>query len=304
MEIIDKLLSSPLFQEHPPVLLDIGASGEINAKWKLIAKHSICIAFDADEREFGYAVNESKGYKKIYLFNSLVADHTATAANFYLTHSPYCSSLLEPDHDSIANYNFGNLFQVTSTARMKTVQLPDALREIGVNKVDWFKTDSQGTDLRLFASLGEEALKRTLVAEFEPGIIDAYKGEDKLHGLMSFMDRHPFWMNDINVRGTQRISQYALRKQFQGYDGGQVNGLAFRNTPCWAEVSYFNSFGVDALHLNLRDHLLGWIFALIEGQHGFALDIALQGKERFGEAIFDFLAQTSAEAITGEASEA
>ena len=43
---------------------------------------------------------------------------------------------------------------------------------------------------------------------------------------------------------------------------------------------------------------------LIEGQHGFALDIALQGKERFGEAIFDFLAQTSAEAITGEASEA
>jgi len=301
VDIIDKLLSSPLLQDSPPVLLDIGASGEIHAKWKAIAKYSICIAFDADDREIGFAVNESKGYRKLYVYNSLVSEHASPAADFYLTKSPYCSSLLEPDHDSLGNWNFGDLFRVNSIARMKTVQLPEALREIGVHKIDWFKTDSQGTDLRLFASLGEEAMKRVLVAEFEPGIIDGYKGEDKLHGLMSFMDRHPFWMNDIHICGTQRISQSALRKQFSGYDGGQISGLPFRTTPCWAEVSYFNSFGAGALHLNLRDHLLGWIFALIEGQHGFGLDIALQGKERFGEAIFDFLAQTSAEKITGKA---
>jgi hypothetical protein len=299
VDIIDKLLSSPLLQEFPPVLLDVGASGEIHAKWKAIAKYSICVAFDADDRELGFAVNETKGYKKLYIFNSLVSERAEEQADFYLTKSPYCSSLLEPDHDSLANWNFGDLFRVDSVARMKTVQLPRALREIGVHKVDWFKTDSQGTDLRIFASLGEEAIKRTLVAEFEPGIIDGYKGEDKLHGLMSFMDGRPFWMNDINVCGTQRISQGALRKQFTGYDGGQLNGLPFRTSPCWAEVSYFNSFGPAASYLDLRDHLLGWIFALIEGQHGFALDIALQGKERFGEAVFDFLAQTSAEAITG-----
>ena len=71
MDIIDQILSCPLLLENPPVLLDIGASGEIHAKWKAIAKYSICIAFDADDREIGFAASESKGYRKLSVFNSL-----------------------------------------------------------------------------------------------------------------------------------------------------------------------------------------------------------------------------------------
>ena len=50
MKIIQKVLESVYFENKPPVLIDIGASGEINAKWKAIASYSVCIAFDADER--------------------------------------------------------------------------------------------------------------------------------------------------------------------------------------------------------------------------------------------------------------
>jgi hypothetical protein len=278
--------------EAPPVLLDVGASGEIHPKWQKIAKYSICIAFDADDREFGYTVNEAKGYRKLYVFNTLVTNSTTPEADFYLTRSPYCSSLLEPDHASLDRYNFGNLFEITKTVRLKTVHLQHALREIGIDKIDWFKTDSQGTDLRIFASLGEEITNRVLVAEFEPGIIDGYKGEDKLCNLMSFMDNRPFWMNDINICGVQRISKEALVDLSLRKVQPSLN---VRKSPCWAEVSYFNSFGVQACYLDLRDYLLGWIFALIEGQTGFALDIALQGKQRFGEPIFEILAQNSAD---------
>jgi len=298
VDIIEQVLGCPLLLDAPPVLLDIGASGEIHAKWKAIAKYSIGIAFDADDREIGYAVNESKGYRKLYVFNSLVTDGTTTDADFYLTRSPFCSSLLEPDHESLNRYNFGDLFEVDKTVRLKTVQLSNALREIGVNKIDWFKTDSQGTDLRLFASLGAEMTNRILVAEFEPGIIDGYKGEDKLCTLMSFMDNQPFWMNDLRICGTQRISQEAIYKRFPSYNGKTVDGLPFRTSPCWGEVSYFNAFGPDASYLDLRDYLLGWIFALIEGQYGFCLDIALQGKERFSEPIFELLAQNSVDLIS------
>ncbi len=293
MDIIDQILACPLLSAAPPVLVDIGASGEINPKWKAIAKYSICIAFDADDREIGYAVNESSEYRKLYVFNSLVSDRESAGADFYLTSSPYCSSLLEPDHQSLDKWNFGDLFHVNNIAKMKTVTLPTALREIGVSKIDWFKTDSQGTDLRLFSSLGEEGMRKTLMAEFEPGIIDGYKGEDKLHMLMSFMDKRPFWMNDIKICGTQRLSQEAIYKQFPGYNGKQAHGLPFRISPCWAEVSYFNQFGIEALYLDLRDFLLGWVFAVIDGQHGFALDIALQGKQRFNETFFDMLVQYS-----------
>lgn len=297
MTIIDEILESNFFADNPPMLLDIGASGKIHPKWQPIAKHSICIAFDADAREIGYAVNESKGYKKLYLFNNLVSNDALAEADFFLTRSPYCSSLLEPDHQSIAGYNFGDLFEVDRIVRLQTVQLTDALRSAGMSRIDWFKTDSQGTDLRLFQSLGDELMKRVLVAEFEPGIIDAYRGEDKLHAVMKFMDSQPFWMSDMKICGTQRISQGALKYSDQQHRGQVRSGMHLKIAPCWAEVSYFNSFGPEAVWLDQRDYLLGWIFTLIEGQHGFGLDIALQGKKRFQLPIFEQLAGYSVELI-------
>jgi len=66
MKIIDTILQSPIFLEQPPVLIDIGASGEINAKWRKIAPYSICLAFDPDTREFNITEEKNSGYKKIY----------------------------------------------------------------------------------------------------------------------------------------------------------------------------------------------------------------------------------------------
>jgi len=77
MTIIDEILESNYFTDNPPVLLDIGASTAIHPKWQPLARHSICIAFDADDREIGYAATASKGYKKLHLFNSLVSDGAA-----------------------------------------------------------------------------------------------------------------------------------------------------------------------------------------------------------------------------------
>ena len=86
--MIDRVLQRKEFQDNPPVLLDIGASGAIHRKWKAIAKYSIGIAFDADLREMNYAVKDSSGYRKLYVFNSVVTDQPATEMDFHLTKSP------------------------------------------------------------------------------------------------------------------------------------------------------------------------------------------------------------------------
>ena len=59
MKIIQAVLSSSHFENKPPVLIDIGASGEINKKWRPIAPYSICIAFDADDREFNVSEKQA-----------------------------------------------------------------------------------------------------------------------------------------------------------------------------------------------------------------------------------------------------
>lgn len=112
MKIIDTILSSQHFRNKPPVLIDIGASGEINAKWKKIAPYSICIAFDADDREFAVNENTASGYKKLLVINRIVTATDSAATDFYLTASPFCSSLLPPQLEKLQPWMFKSLFEV------------------------------------------------------------------------------------------------------------------------------------------------------------------------------------------------
>jgi hypothetical protein len=286
MNIIDTILSRREFSDNPPVLLDIGASGEIHPKWRRIARYSVCIVFDADQREMGYTVKESSGYRKLYVYNSIVAAEEQNEADFYLTKSPFCSSLLPPDRQSLEDWAFAGLFEVERTVRLKTTTLPQVLNDIGIDKIDWFKTDSQGTDLRLFNSLGEERINRVLVAEFEPGIIDSYRGEDKLWSLMAYMEKKPFWMTALDIIGSQRISPKNTAHRFSPLQNTFMHVL-LKRSPGWGEVSYLNTFKGDPSYLHKRDYLLGWVFSTVEGQHGFALEIAHEGIRRFSDSIFN-----------------
>jgi hypothetical protein len=284
MELIRKILSRPEFTENPPILVDIGASGAIHPKWRAIAPYSICIASDADDRDMGYSVNESSGYRKLFVYNSIITDFPVFDALFYLTSEPHCSSLLKPWTDRLKNWEFSDLFTVQRTMRLKTVTLPQVLSELGIDHVDWFKTDSQGIDLRLFKSLGDKIVDRVIVAEFEPGIMDAYEGEDKLWQVMQFMERHPFWMSGIIVKGSLRLKGNIITERF--HKGRGYLSACIRTAPGWGEATFMHTFEPGSQDFGIREYLLGWVFAVIERQPGFALEIALAGKERFRDPVF------------------
>jgi len=191
-KLAQKILTSKEVSAEPPILVDIGASGQIHPKWSLIAPYSICIAADADRREMEYSEKADSQYKKLYVIHRVVTETTSSEIDFYLTKSPYCSSSLPPDNDKLASWSFAELFQVEKIVKLPAAPLSSILHEMKIERIDWFKTDSQGTDLRLFASLPGELLAKILVAEFEPGILDAYQGEDKLWQVLAY------WKNDIS----------------------------------------------------------------------------------------------------------
>jgi len=275
MKIFETILQSDIFKKKPPVLIDIGASGEINAKWKMIAPYSVCIAFDADDREFKVSEETNKGYKKLITFNRLVFEKPSVDVSFHLTSSPFCSSLLQPDSSKLKKWSFAGLFDVVKEIKLPVITIEQALEQTGINYIDWFKTDTQGTDLRLFTSLPENLSRHILAVEFEPGIIDAYHGEDKLHTVMGVMDKDDFWLSSMKVKGTQRINPQYLN---------ELGGRVIRNSPCWAEVTYLR----QAMEtLTERDLLLLYVFALLENQPGFALEVADVGINKFKSSLFN-----------------
>jgi hypothetical protein len=102
------------------------------------------------------------------------------------------------------------------------------------------------------------------------------------------MDKQPFWMTSLNIKGSERIGRNSYASRLGKIDRRFLHAL-LKTSPGWGEVSYFNTFERDSPSLEKRDYLLGWVFAIIEKQYGFAMDIAVKGLQRFGDPIFEEL---------------
>ncbi|MCX6239063.1 MAG: hypothetical protein NTY07_16135 [Bacteroidia bacterium] len=280
MKILSKIFEHRVIMDKPPVLIDIGASGQLLENFKSFAKYSICLAFDADSRDMQFVEKESSCYKKLVVYNCIVTDTRKSQIDFYLTDSPYCSSTLCPDSQHLSNWNFWKLFEIKKKILLNARNLNEVLNEQSITYIDWFKTDSQGTDLRLFKNLDENIVNKIIVADFEPGFIDAYLTEDKLHSILAHMDKLPFWLSDCNVKGSQR-----LNKDLKQFYLKQNQKIDLKQSPGWAEISYFNNFKNCDFH-GKRELLLGCAFAIIKKQFGFALELAEIGKHKFNDAIF------------------
>jgi hypothetical protein len=281
--VISRILCNKEFEEKPPVLIDVGASGNHPMMWKEISRHCICIGFDADKRETDFGVYENDGYKKHYVINKIVADSSGEK-KFYLTKSPYCSSTLPPDTSALQPWYFAGLFEVQKIITLNSTDLLSVLASINIDYVDWFKTDSQGTDLRIFNSLGIDIIQNIIIAEFEPGMMDAYIGEDKLYTLMRYMEKLPFWITDMAVKGTQRVGQNIVNDNLAEFQKRYLF-LLQKKAPYWVEISYFNSFRNIETY-SKRSILLGCALALVKNQYGFAYELAQKSESRFKDQLF------------------
>lgn len=285
MKIIDHILQREEFVSAPPVLIDIGASGGLHAKWSRVAPYSYCIGFDPDSREMGFAEKETTTFRKLFIFNRVVTDLQQDEVDFYLTKSPFCSSSLHPENEKLGCWSFQRLFDVERTVKLKAMRVSDALHEAGISGIDWFKTDTQGTDLRLFRTLPDEIRQNVLLIELEPGILDGYQGEDKLSEVIGYMHQQGFFLSTMEVKGTQRISPEVV-ESFSGIDA-RVWKHCLMKSPGWAELSYLNP--LQKGKYPKRSYLLAFVFALLEKQFGFALEIARSGYAATNDPYFNEL---------------
>ena len=284
MDMIKSILERPEFAERPPVLLDIGAATHLHAKWKKIAKYSICIAFDPDARSMDYISEESSCFKKLHIFPAIVHPEIDGDTDFFLTASPECSSLLKPLTDALDHWFFADFYKFDQQTKLPSVTLKAVLKQLTLDYIDWFKIDSQGTDLRIFKSLGDDMINKILIAELEPGIMDTYDGEDKIFSVLDFMDKRNFWLSDFEIFGSQYLPRKFRENNFSPLERKVLPSI-MKAAPGWTEICFLNKLKDSGF--DKRDYMLEYVMAVIEDQYGFALEIADRGKELFDDKIFD-----------------
>jgi hypothetical protein len=266
-----------------PVLVDVGASGDAPSIWKSIAEQSVYVGFDPDLRE----IKESTGsgfYKRIMVNEAITADPAQTTVGFYLTRFPFCSSTLKPDTRALSNFHFCDLFTVDSTSTARAGTLDSILQRLAFDHIDWLKLDTQGTDLRIFMSLSGNIRSRVLALDVEPGLIDAYKGEDLFVDTHRVLLKEGFWLADLNIGAAVRVRESSLnavtsdkKLQYSFAD------WALKKSPAYCEARYLRT--LESMHENRccrSEYALLWVFAVVDSQYGFAMDVALEYESLFG----------------------
>jgi hypothetical protein len=279
--VIDQLL---VWQAIEPILVDVGSSGGSPRIWQPIRSHSTYVGFDGDTREMHHP--QEAEYKHACFAHEVITCNGDAEVTFYLTRSPYCSSTLKPNPAITDNFLSADSFIIEKTECAKASTLNTVLDRLSLPHIDWMKIDTQGTDLRVYNSLRKELRDKLLAIDIEPGLRGAYVNEDLFCDVHGGLMKEGFWLSNLRVCGLVRMRKSTL-DWLAGRDATATPdsiAKAVRQTPGWTECRYLRSLeSLLATGARRREYVLLWVFALIDKQFGFCLDLALEYARRFGE---------------------
>jgi len=197
--MIEIILSHQIFRENPPVLFDFGAAGDIRTEWAPILTKSILYRLDANNNIF-----KNKFKNKEVAIKSVISTKSSIK-NFFITASSDCSSLLIPNLKELNNWILKDKFLVKKKIKAKTKTIKEIIKINKINKIDWVKLDLQGIDLDIFKSIPKSLRNEIIIAEFEPGLYNFYKGENTLCEILNYMEKD-YYIDDFFFGKSIRVN--------------------------------------------------------------------------------------------------
>jgi hypothetical protein len=281
--LVDLLTAVLQLAEVTPVLADVGCSGARHAIWNPIASQSVFVGFDPDSRDLPA---ELKGhYGTSILVNSAVcADDNDDSVEFVLTRYPSCSSTLEPNLEALRHYVFYPYFLPEERRRVPATSLNRVIAAHGLGSIDWLKLDSQGTDLRILRSLAGEHFDNLVAVEVEPGLIDAYFGEDLFVDVHRGLTQKGFWLSELGIQAYPRARSESLTElaTLSGTLSPESIGRLLKGSPTAVEARYLRNIPHAAAR-GRRQLVLLFVFAMLDRKIGFAFDVMVQYEHAFGK---------------------
>jgi hypothetical protein len=126
-----------------------------------------------------------------------------------------------------------------------------------------------------------------LAVDIEPGLIDAYIDEDLFVTVHQSLTKSGFWLSNLKVMGAVRMRRATMDKLMLAHTDVDQRRIekAIRPSPGWCEARYLRTTDwLAQKRFEQREYLLLWIFAMLDGQFGFALDLAAEYEQVFGKS--------------------
>lgn len=202
-------------------LIDVGARGGIDSRWKPFYATVEVMAFEPDPDECASLNSKSYPYSVRFLPFALGAID-GQQATLRICRQPGCSSLLQPNSDLSKQYPYGSAMEVVSEHPVTLNRMDTVCHDF---RPDVIKVDTQGTELDVLRGAGkllESALAVELEVEFVPQYIDQALFSD----LDIFMRQQGFML-----RGLRRTYWRTKAEHVHPYGGQIIHGDALYLKP-------------------------------------------------------------------------
>jgi len=193
------LLALPKFEGI--TLIDIGAAGGIEPRWKAVEENLNYIGFEPDERSRKELLNKESKFRKYTIYGEAISDNIGEIS-LNLCREPQVSSAYKPNKEFTNLFPDHKRFDVLSNEAIQTKKLDD----INIHSPDFIKLDIQGGELKALIG-GEKTLSETFGLEIEVEFLALYIDQPLFGDITSFLSNKGFEFIDfVNLCRWERES--------------------------------------------------------------------------------------------------
>jgi len=172
-------------------LVDIGAAGDIEPRWKKISAFINYIGFEPDERSREQLLAENTKCKNYEILPFAIWDK-AGPVSINLCRKPKVSSHYQPNVPFLKSFRNPGRYDVLSTENLEA----KALDDISIETPDFIKIDIQGGELKALKG-GKELLKKALGLELEIEFMPLYANQPLFGQVCAYLSDAGFEFIDF-----------------------------------------------------------------------------------------------------------
>lgn len=204
-------------------LLDIGAAGGIEPRWKNISKYLNYIGVEPDDRS-NEGLENQQIFKSVKILNSF-AWSEETKIEFNLCRKPMVSSAYLPNRELLDQFPDSQRFDII---KKEILQAEPLSKDGEVKNIDFIKLDIQGGELNALKGLGD-SLDNCLGMEIEIEFSEMYKSQPLFGDVHNFLCSKGFYFSDfVNLIKWERDSHEGYGRCIFG-DGLWIRELTTLN---------------------------------------------------------------------------
>lgn len=191
-------------------LVDIGAAGEIQPRWRQISSLIDYIGFEPDDRSYQEISSRETGCNSYKIYNSAVWSYEgALAINF--CRKPMVSSHFNPNRNFVDRFADSARFDVILQKKVDIKRLDD----LDIEKVDFIKLDIQGGEVEALAG-GQKLLSTCLGMEVEVEFLEMYESQPLFGDVCRYLGERGFDFIDFTSINRWERKEYGFGQSVFG----------------------------------------------------------------------------------------